>query len=154
MTQHSTTTPTEEERGRLDLLVRLPCLCCYPIGQANRTEVHHIVDHGYRIHSGGHLATLPLCSWHHRGVPRYGWQHQQMLKTYGPSLARTKALFVERYGTERALLAIVDAFAVPIYSIAGEIEVKVTLSRASPWPGIVVIRRFSAAVPAKERPCR
>jgi hypothetical protein len=72
------------------------------------TEAHHLVDKGYRIHSGGHMATLPLCRWHHRGEPLEGWKISLMLSQCGPSLALHKRDFVKRYGSERELLAKVN----------------------------------------------
>lgn len=102
------------DRERLDAIHRMACICCvknlnmliiYP------TEAHHIVDKGYREHSGGHQATLPLCRWHHRAEPFMDITKKQMLETYGPSLEYQgkKGGFVERYGTQRGLLAEVNA---------------------------------------------
>ena len=87
------------------------CLACEQehIAQPWRTEIHHIVDRGSRKHSGGHDATIPLCSWHHRGDCRTGFTARDMETGYGPSLARNKRGFVAKYGTERELLALVDA---------------------------------------------
>lgn len=111
---HSTTTPTKAERDRLDRIHRIhrmPCIACmanmnfriiYP------TEAHHLVDKGYRVHSGGHMATLPLCHWHHRGVPLENYGVGEMLTLCGPSLALNKRAFVAKYGTERELLAKVN----------------------------------------------
>jgi hypothetical protein len=73
------------------------------------TEGHHIVDKSYRKHSGGHQATLPLDSWHHRGLCIEGVNAAEMECAFGPSLALNKRKFQEVIGTERELLAIVDA---------------------------------------------
>ena len=109
---HSTRKPNKAEQRRLDALSRLPCCCCVFEGveQPNRTEIHHLVDKGSRKLSGGHMATIPLCGWHHRSaLPVHP---QRKLATaaamYGPSLALEKRKFVERYGTERSLLARVN----------------------------------------------
>lgn len=105
--------PTATQRRRLDAIARLPCLACVQEGklQPNRTEVHHIVDKGYRRLSGGHDSVLPLCGFHHRGVlpahPRMRLSTAEA--TYGPSLALAKRAFVARYGSERELLAKVNA---------------------------------------------
>ena len=109
MTSHSTGRPTRAQAMRMALLAQLPCWCCWGLRQPNRTEVHHIVDKGYRIHSGGHWATLPLCGWHHRGVPLSATSTRRAEDIYGPSLALAKRRFVERYGTEREILARVNA---------------------------------------------
>ncbi len=85
----------------------LPCICCKieRVDQAFRTEAHHIVDKGYRKHSGGDESRLPLCGWHHRGICEDGKTSSIMLFEYGPSLALNKKRFVATYGTERELLA-------------------------------------------------
>lgn len=107
---HSTGKPSRLEQRRLELLSQMPCIACGLQVQAGRTEIHHLVDRGYRVHSGGHLATIPLCSWHHRGVCLEGWPLVAMVSTFGPSMASSKRAFVACYGSERALLSIVDAF--------------------------------------------
>lgn len=88
-----------------------PCMCCQieDIRQPFRTEAHHIVDKGYRKHSGGDESRLPLCAWHHRGICLDGKTTSQMIHEYGPSLALTKKSFVATYGTERELLARLEA---------------------------------------------
>lgn len=105
--------PTAAQRRRLDALSRMRCVACRIQGceQPNRTEVHHVVDKGNRKASGGHDATCPLCGWHHRGAlpPRPMMRLATAEATYGPSLALNKRAFVARYGSERALLAKVDA---------------------------------------------
>ena len=95
---------------RLDIIHRMPCMACVQEGcNILPVEAHHIVDMGYRKHSGGHQATIPLCEWHHRGNPRLGFSASHMAEMYGPSMARSKRKFVARYGTERQLLASVDS---------------------------------------------
>jgi hypothetical protein len=97
------------DKKRMDIIHRLPCVACVQEGcQISPTEAHHIVDKGYREHSGGHQATIPLCEWHHRGEPRLGWNATLMAEKFGPSMARSKRAFVLRYGTERELLAKVN----------------------------------------------
>jgi hypothetical protein len=78
------------------------------IAQPFPTEAHHLVDFGYREHSGGHDSTLPLCGWHHRGLQRELWLKIEMEAKYGPSLGLNKRKFVATYGTERELLAKID----------------------------------------------
>jgi hypothetical protein len=98
----------------------MPCIACEieadwakarnetPIEQPLRTQAHHLVDKGYRIHSGGHMATIPLCKWHHRGELLYPLTSREMFQLYGPSLATRKRDFVAQFGTERELLEITD----------------------------------------------
>jgi hypothetical protein len=80
-----------------------------PMAQPFPTEAHHLTDRGYRIHSGGHMATLPLEAWHHRGICIEYLTAREMTALYGPSLARSKRNFQATYGSERELLAIIDA---------------------------------------------
>lgn len=89
----------------------LPCICCglEGIKQPSRTEAHHIVDKGYRKHSGGDESRLPLCAWHHRGICLDGRTSSGMVFDYGPSLRLHKRTFVSTYGTERELLARLEA---------------------------------------------
>ena len=99
---------TERER-RFMRLQDIGCICCAKEGYPDvPVDVHHLVDKGYREHSGGDTATLPLCPWHHRGVPPSGFSIDTALSYAGPSLALHKKRFIRRYGTERELLAEVD----------------------------------------------
>lgn len=118
--QHSTTKPTKAEQARLDALHDMPCIACEieadwakarrepPLNQPLPTEAHHLVDKGTRKHSGGHMATLPLCGWHHEGTLAYPLSSKEMRTLHGPSLKLQKRDFVATYGKERDLLAIVD----------------------------------------------
>ena len=86
-------------------------MCCQieSIKQPFRTEGHHIVDKGYRKYSGGDESRLPLCAWHHRGLCVDGITTSEMIYKYGPSLALHKKTFIDTYGTERELLARLEA---------------------------------------------
>lgn len=107
---------SKADQDRLDAIHAMPCICCEKEGvsQPSRTEAHHIVDKGYRKHSGGHQATLSLCGWHHRAdvlgchkladPPTF----DNCTFVYGPSFAIAKRRFIQTYGTERELLAEVD----------------------------------------------
>lgn len=117
---HSTKKPTKAEQLRLDRIHAMECIACEieadiakkrnesPPAQPLPTEAHHIVDKGTRKHSGGHMATLPLCGWHHRGELIFPISGREMRQFHGPSLALSKRVFVALYGSERDLLAIVD----------------------------------------------
>lgn len=104
---------TPEDLARLEAIGNMPCLCCEMIGvpQPFPTERNHIVDGGYREHSGGDQATLPECIWHHRAMCLNGWTSSQMLAKYGPSRKwqGAKGAFVERFGTDRERLGIVNS---------------------------------------------
>lgn len=99
---------SDADEDRLKRIHAMPCMCCVREGvsQPFETEAHHLVDKGYRKHSGGHQATIPLCEWHHRGICE--GSPDKMLFTYGPSLALHKRWFIETYGTERELLEAVN----------------------------------------------
>lgn len=71
-------------------------------------EIHHLVDKGYRKHSGGNQATIGLCTWHHRGEPIMGHTLTWMRGIYGPSMRLESREFARVYGTQRELLARVN----------------------------------------------
>lgn len=118
--KHSTKAPTTAEQLRLDRIHAMPCIACEfeagwskirketPLDQPLPTEAHHLVDKGTRKHSGGHMATLPLCGWHHRGELIFPISGREMRQLHGPSLALSKRVFIALYGSERDLLAIID----------------------------------------------
>ena len=101
---------TKSDKKRLDIIHRLPCMACVQNGSDTgmRVEAHHLVDKGYRKHSGGHQATLPLCGWHHRGEPLMGWTVANMHEFHGPSLFHHGKQFTVRYGNQREMLANID----------------------------------------------
>lgn len=100
---------SKSDQRRYDRLHRIGCIACKRDGRFSQIDVHHLVDRGTRKHSGGNKATLPLCPFHHRGEPADGYSTEWMTCMYGPSLALNKRAFIARYGTERELLAEVDA---------------------------------------------
>lgn len=92
--------PNVFEAKRISRFALIGCVACRQLGNFGEPyDVHHLVE-GYRL---GHRFTIPLCPWHHRGVECTPGD-----KLKGPSLARSKRAFVERFGTERELLAEVD----------------------------------------------
>ena len=102
--------PTKADELRFERLQEIGCIACYLDGSPGEPgDIHHLVDKGYRKHSGGHRATLCLCQWHHSGKPRMGFSKKWMAEKYGPSLAENKKAFVAHYGTERELLVKSDA---------------------------------------------
>jgi hypothetical protein len=96
---------TAAEQKRFNALREIGCIACWSEGKPGLPgHIHHIVDKGYRKHSGGHASTLCLCEWHHVGQPSMGFSKNWMAEKYGPSLAENKKAFIVRYGTERELL--------------------------------------------------
>lgn len=90
--------PTKAEARRMDILKHdVGCIACRMEGlDYIPPDIHHIVDGGRRL---GHSHTVPLCPWHHRG---------RGPEMPGPSLARNKRKFIERYGAEPKLLKITN----------------------------------------------
>ncbi len=110
----STGKPTKAEQERMNKLKRMRCICCRMndegawayLSTGLTVEIHHLVDMGTRALSGGHMATLNLCSWHHDGRGFNGPQHN-LSNIYGPWL-KQRERFRTVYGTERELLAKVN----------------------------------------------
>ena len=95
---------------RFSKLQSIGCVACLVNGAGQQPcDIHHIVDRGYRSHSGGDASTIGLCPWHHRGVKNDGMTTTLMVEWFGPSLALSKRRFVQRFGSERELLDIVNA---------------------------------------------
>lgn len=92
----------KKDRVRFAALQRIGCICCWMEGHPYiPADMHHITWAGRRQ---GHEATLPLCPWHHRAVPPFGYGPQTARAVLGPSLAESKRAFIARYGTEEDLL--------------------------------------------------
>lgn len=102
--------PTKAEKARMEAVKQMRCIACeiMRVQQPFPTEVDHDVSNGYRRLSGGHMATIPLDGWHHRGICIEGVNEAEMACAYGPSFALEKRKAVEWYGSKRDLLAIVD----------------------------------------------
>lgn len=101
-----TKSPTKADRQRFRILQELGCVACRLEGRYGvAPQIHHITDRGRRM---GHQYTVPLCPWHHQGIPPNGLTTPEAERVAGPSLERSKARFVERYGTEMELLERID----------------------------------------------
>lgn len=102
-------TGQSRDQRRYDALRNLGCIACHLDGYLGvPPDMHHLVDKGYRKHSGGNQATLPLCPWHHRGEPPTDFTVAYMHSTRGPSMHWHGKEFTHRYGSQRALLALVN----------------------------------------------
>jgi len=92
---------TKEYRRRFEHLREIGCICCLSYGLKNTwIQVHYIVEGNKRL---GHAYTLPLCYWHHEGVPPEGLTRDAAESMVGPSL-KSKKRFNEVFGGERELL--------------------------------------------------
>ncbi len=91
------------ERAHVERVKCTPCLACVIEGMpaAPCSEAHHLLSGGRRI---GHMATIALCPWHHRGVPVGALTVGATRDTFGPSLMDGSKPFRARYGTDAELL--------------------------------------------------
>lgn len=105
---HSTNAPTLAERERFRKLEQLGCVvsrvyfrCFVP------ADLDHLVSGGIRV---GHMATIPLREWYHRGVPPFSKFKKRPLtqkearRILGPSRALEPLAFRERFGPNEELL--------------------------------------------------
>ena len=108
--KHSTGKPTKAEQARFDKMKDgVQCVACYQRGivKSGYIEIHHLLSGNKRI---GHMATVSLCPWHHRGVVYGdGMSIAQAKELYGPSLANGSKPFRTEFGTDAELLAIQNA---------------------------------------------
>jgi hypothetical protein len=103
--------PRDRER-RFRRLKEMGCIACWyerVAGPSGYPEIHHLNEGG----KGGQKRrgdeyTIPLCVWHHRGVPYGTIPAKSMELTYGPSLARRSCAFRSRYGSDDQLLRLVN----------------------------------------------
>ncbi len=97
---------TKAERERMARLKEMPCLCCriQLCPQPSPTEVHHLLSGNKRR---GHLYSVPLCEWHHRGTDSSFSEKfvPAMTRNFGPSLARSSKAFHAAFGSDDELLA-------------------------------------------------
>ncbi len=105
--KHSTGAPTKDEKRRLDQLAALGCVACrvsYRVG-CGPLEIHHLLRGNKRR---GHMFTIPLGRWHHRGEPLEGRTKTYMRALYGPSLALHGKAFRLTYGSDTELLSLTN----------------------------------------------
>lgn len=99
------------DKKRYEALREIGCICCLIARnptQCGKVTMHHLVDKGYRAHSGGNQATIPLGEWHHMGRCHNGYKEGHMRMMYGPSMALEGKTFDDVYGSQRDLLARVN----------------------------------------------
>jgi Recombination enhancement, RecA-dependent nuclease len=111
----SLTRTNSRDKARYDAMRDIGCIACLIARnptQCGKLTMHHIVDKGYRKHSGGNQATIPLGEWHHQGYP-HSYPHMDytagwMRMMYGPSMALESKEFARIYGSQRELLGKVN----------------------------------------------
>lgn len=107
--KHSTGTPTKAEQARFDRMKDMgQCVACYQRGIFGwaHTENHHLLSGNRRI---GHMATVSLCLWHHKGVIHEGMTRAEAEEVFGPSLANGSKPFRAEFGSDKELLALQNA---------------------------------------------
>ena len=89
---------TRPQQAYQDAARSLGCVVCgfrfgrdeygHPKKQAGGTEIHHrTLDDKHGQKQLGQHAVVAMCSYHHRGVPNWGWSDEEMREAYGPSFA-------------------------------------------------------------------
>ena len=104
--KHSTGKPTKAEQARFDKMKEQGiCMACYQQGFKawQPIEIHHLLSGNKRI---GHMATISLCSWHHRAVYPLGHGHTktELTEQLGASLANGSKPFHAEFGSDAELL--------------------------------------------------
>jgi hypothetical protein len=102
----STGKPTKEEAEWIVAVKTHNCVACEVQSLDNPwggCDAHHLLSGGRRL---GHLFTIGLCPWHHRGVtighnPVPVWRMQ-----FGPSLMDGSKTFHEAYGSDEDLMGL------------------------------------------------
>lgn len=99
--------PTQLEEQWMAAVKKYGCLCCLFMGYPHDedrcvVEAHHLLSGGIRM---GHLFTVGLCLWHHRGrLIIQGWNHKTHRRELGPSLAEGSKTFEAAFGGNQWLL--------------------------------------------------
>lgn len=102
--------PTKAEADRMRRIKLLGvCMACRQKGyHTELVEIHHLNADGKAGQKRrGHLFTIGLCEWHHRGVIASGWTKAGMEQLLGPSLKDSRK-FRFWFGTDDELLATQD----------------------------------------------
>lgn len=87
----------------MDALKQHVCVCCNVRGHLSMyPEIHHLLSGNRRR---GHMFTVALCEWHHRGVPFHETSAAECQDRYGPSLANgSKPFHAAFFGSDDAML--------------------------------------------------
>lgn len=107
----STGTPTKAEAARMAAIKDCGCVIAYALGlstpeQPVPCEVQHLTTGGKHGQKRlGHMATVGLNRWSHRGIPlsEYGWDAKRCRIRLGPSLALEPRAFREEWPDSRLL---------------------------------------------------
>ena len=89
---------TKEEKDHLSKVADLGCIACYlQDTPGTPAEIHHPRAGKGTAQRASHFDAIPLCPAHHRGT-----QHPSV-----PSIHLARRAFIEQFGTEADLLAVV-----------------------------------------------
>lgn len=106
----STGAMTKTEAAWVDAVKRHGCVCCaargYRVdprrGEPPAVEAHHLLSGGIRR---GHMHTVGLCLWHHRGrLIVEGWSHAMHRNQLGPALSEGSVPFAAAFGDDDTLM--------------------------------------------------
>lgn len=101
----STGKPTKAEAARMDAIKEGGCVIAWSLGMQDvPCEVHHLTvgsRHGQKRR--GHLYTVGLNPWSHRGVPFNGMDAVRCQILFGPSYAREPKRFRDEWPDDRLL---------------------------------------------------
>ena len=100
---------TQADELRFEIIYEIGCLPCLIDAWFADATIQHTLDGGQRI---GHQASYGSCPYHHQGLRPEGYagpMNAHVERKYGPSFARNKRAFEQRYGTEPQLVQITDA---------------------------------------------
>lgn len=103
-----TPSPTIPQRRRFDSIAWLGCVACLLDYRFNEPcQIHHGLKSGRRPNGqAAHWYTVGLCPWHHQGIANRDIPVGKCREIFGPSLAKEKKAFIERYGTDSELVAL------------------------------------------------
>lgn len=112
------TPASKPEKERMSLIKReawcIPCILNRTPNR-NSTTIQHVVE-GYRL---GHEHSYGSCAWHHLGITDIpGWDRQDHLKYFGPSLAHGSREFKTVWAPERDLVKLQD-YLIDLYLESG-----------------------------------
>src|SRR5690349_8055903 len=93
---------------RFNRMYEMGCCCCLwnvenLLVTFRQAQIHHISHKGNK-------QTIPLCPWHHQGLPASPYNEEQTKRILGPSLRLHKKEFIETYGKESVLLERVNKY--------------------------------------------
>lgn len=93
---------TKADKERIAKFRHIGCIVSrIYFGEYEDYDVHHITSGGRRM---GNQFTIPLSPWLHRGVVKTGLTEDECEAYFGPSLAKSKSAFTERFCSELELL--------------------------------------------------